>query len=313
MQTSGEALSQALAEPTGHDHDIYLRSYLDFCQLYNYPINPTESTLALYMVFITHCEGVAPENLVTYLAAISFRLRPYFPEVERTRKNRYIRAVMRGIKRMIENPVRRKEPITFSQLEDVARLYNNESNSYDDRLFLALLVTGFYGLLRMGELTDPNDPLLINRRKMIRRDSLILTDDSASFVLPACKTGRSFTKKRVSLQSNGSTSDPVAAITTYIRLRDERFQDSSWLWVTSDGIPPTRRWFLSRFHNHFETHREGHSMRAGGATWLAQQGVPFDAIRNAGRWSPSAFRNYEEKYSLLSFFIAAQVRQIAQE
>ncbi|KAF7763981.1 hypothetical protein Agabi119p4_8518 [Agaricus bisporus var. burnettii] len=197
-------------------------------------------------------------------------------------------------------------------MEDVAGIYNNESNSYDDRLFLALLVTGFFGLMRMGELTDPNDPLLINRRQTIRRDSLVLTDDSASFILPASKTGKTFTKKRVSVQSNGSTSDPVAAINTYVRLRDQQFQDSPWLWVASDGIPPTRRWFLSRFHIHFETHREGHSMRAGGATLLAQKGVPFDVIRNVGRWSPSTFRTYREKYSLLSSFIAAQAAQSAQ-
>ncbi|XP_006463340.1 hypothetical protein AGABI2DRAFT_179719 [Agaricus bisporus var. bisporus H97] len=290
MQASGEALSQALAEPTGHDHDTHIRSYLEFCQLHNYPITPTETTFARYIVFVAHYDGVAPDSLDTYLSGISFRLRPYFPDVEKVRKSRFIRNVIKGTKKMIENPVRRKQPITFSQLEDVAGIYNNESNSYDDRLFLALFVTGFFGLMRVGELTDPNDPLLINRRKTIRRDSLVLTDDSASFILPASKTGKTFTKKRVSVQSNGSTSDPVAAITTYVRLRDQQFQDSLWLWVTSDGVPPSRRWFLSRFHIHFETHREGHSMRAGGATLLAQKVRPRN-LGNVMKVScPNAFR-----------------------
>ncbi|KAF7763982.1 hypothetical protein Agabi119p4_8519 [Agaricus bisporus var. burnettii] len=182
-----ETLSQAIAEPTGHDYDTHLLSYLEFCQLYSLPITPTMTTFARYMVFITHFD-ITPESLETYLSGISFRLRAYFPEVDEIRNSRFIRDVSNGIKRKHENrDYQHKEPITFSQLENVAASCKNVNNSYDDRLFFALLVTGFFGLLRIGEFTDPNNPRLINRETTIRRDSLTSTQHSASFVLPASK------------------------------------------------------------------------------------------------------------------------------
>lgn len=192
-------------------------------------------------------------------------------------------------------------------IELCSRMVKNVNNSYDDRLFFALLVTGFFGLLRVGELTDPNNPRLINRETTIRRDSLTLTQHSASFVLPASKTDKVLTEHKVSVHSNKSSNDPVTAITLYVELRDQRFKDSPWLWVTSDGEPPTRRWFISRLQRHLCTNVGGYSMRAGGAAVLAKHGMNFDVIQDIGRWPDDAFRNYISKHPLLlDYYITSQ-------
>jgi hypothetical protein len=291
-----EALSHTIDRSTAQSYDSHLSSYLSFCRMHKLPTAPSTQTLARYIVYMSN--HISPKSLETYLSSISFWLRPYFPEISAIWNSPYIQSVMRGIKRMHGGPVHRKEPITFEQLNVLATHYSS-SMLYDDTLFLALISSGFFGLLRLGELTDSNDPRLVNRRKTIRRDSVCLTTSSVSFILPASKTDKFFAGNQVLLQSNSSANNPVTAVSNYLRLRDDRFPDIAWLWVTSAGSPPSRRWFLSRFHIHFDSRFGGHSMWAGGATLLAKHGVPFDIIQALGRWSSEAFKIYIRTHPLL--------------
>lgn len=188
-------------------------------------------------------------------------------------------------------PIRRKQPITFQQLNNIATLLH-DSNLLDDILFLSMLTTGFFALLRLGELTDPNDTRLRNRRKTTRRDSVISSSTSIRFILPCSKTDKFFHGNEVILHRNYAPNDPVVFFKRYLSLRDTSFPENSWLWLTSMGVPPTRRWFLSRFHLYFDARYGGHSLRAGGATLLASKGVSFDLIQALGRWSSETFRIY---------------------
>ncbi|GAA5965754.1 hypothetical protein JCM10213_004826, partial [Rhodosporidiobolus nylandii] len=57
----------------------------------------------------------------------------------------------------------------------------------------------------------------------------------------------------------------------------------------------------------------GHSLRSGGATWLAEQGVDFDTIRRCGRWRSSAFEIYIRRHpaALAAFQVEAAKRRDA--
>ncbi|KAF7763930.1 hypothetical protein Agabi119p4_8467 [Agaricus bisporus var. burnettii] len=233
---------------------------------------------------------ISPSSIDSYLSGIIFKLRQQYPRVTEIRNSDHIRLVLRGVKRRHGRPTSRKAPITFKQLEHLFSLF--PSASYDDRLFLAVISTAFFGLLRLGEVTDSNDSRLRDRRKTTRRDSLEITAEYASFILPASKTDKFFAGNQVLLRHNNRANDPVNALSAYVTLRDRLFPDVPWLWLTSQGCPPTRRWFLARFHLHFDAQFGGHSMRAGGATLLAQHGVPFEIIQAIGRWSSETFRIY---------------------
>jgi hypothetical protein len=283
-----EAVNHALDVSTNQAYDSHLQSYLAFCHLHHLPITPTCSTFARYMVYMS--KFIKPSSLNTYLSGIVHRLRAFFPNVGDIRNNDHLRDVLRGLHRQHGTTVSCKAPITFSDLNHVFTLY--QQRSFDDVLFLALLSVGFFGLLRLGEITDPNDQRLLNRRKTIRRHSLSFTDSTAEFILPASKTDRFFAGNIVLLKSNHNNNDPVAILRQYINHRDELFPASPWLWLTSQGQCPTRRWFLNRFHLHFDNNYGGHSLHAGGATLLAQHHVSFDVIQTLGRWSSDAFRIY---------------------
>lgn len=192
---------------------------------------------------------------------------------------------------MKNTPVSRKQPITFSQLNSVASQLQG-SSQIDNTLFLSLLTTGFFALLRLGELTDPNNQRLRNRRKTIRRDSVVSTSTSVQFILPASKTDKFFAGNQVIVHRNHSPNDPVSYFHRYLIICDTLFPNSQWLWLTSAGSPPTRKWFMTRFHLYFDACYGGHSLRAGGATLLAHKGISFDLIQALGRWSSEAFRIY---------------------
>ena len=58
------------------------------------------------------------------------------------------------------------------------------------------------------------------------------------------------------------------------------------------GAVPTRSFFILRLRQFFTSEVAGQSMRAGGATALAEAGVAPSIIQAAGRWASEAFLVY---------------------
>lgn len=92
---------------------------------------------------------------------------------------------------------------------------------------------------------------------------------------------------------------PVTALKDYISSRDRLHPSAPHLFLTQQGRPPTRSWFLKRFHLFFGNNKSGHSMRSGGASAMAQAGLPLDHIQDAGRWSSEAFKTYVRDHPIL--------------
>jgi len=61
----------------------------------------------------------------------------------------------------------------------------------------------------------------------------------------------------------------------------------------------TRSWFIRRLRHHFSSDVGGHSLRSGGATALAEAGVPPHIIQAIGRWASDAFQIYIRKHPVL--------------
>jgi hypothetical protein len=69
--------------------------------------------------------------------------------------------------------------------------------------------------------------------------------------------------------------------------------------LRSNGTIPTRSWFIHRLRQFFPNSIAGQSMRAGGATALAEAGTPPILIQAAGRWSSDTFNRYVRKSPFL--------------
>ena len=280
------ALGLAIDTSTLNSYSSALNSYLTFVRLHNLPVEPTPDTLSFFVVFMSH--HIEPRSVSSYLSGICQQLEPYFEHVRASRHTPLVARTMTGCLRLFSSPTTRKRALTLSDL------------ILDDLLFKAILLTGFFALMRLGELTFPNTKKLRNWRKVTKRSSVIVYADQYEFHLPSHKADRFFEGNRIIVKRQQySDINPLACFTDYLSSRDEAFPLSSPLWLTSRGTVPTRDFFISRLNRFFENDVAGQSMRAGGATSLAEHGVPPSLIQLIGRWSSDAFFIYIRKSPVL--------------
>ena len=189
-------------------------------------------------------------------------------------------------------PISRKEPLVIDDLRFLEQSFQR-SQLYDNHLFAALLFTGFHGLLRLGDMTFPDDPNIREWRKVTRRTSLSVDNHSYTFLLPSHKGDKFFEGNKVLIRPfNAQSVNPTPIFLRYLMSRDRLFSASSPLWLTSQGTVPTRAFFMTRFRLFFSKSYAGASMRAGGATHLALIGASSKIIRGIGRWTSKAWELY---------------------
>ena len=166
------------------------------------------------------------------------------------------------------------------------------STSFNDALFCAILLTGFHGLLCLGELTWPDKKSLQDYYKVILRNSVHINPKSFQFLLPGHKADRFFEGSCIIIQSTELGDNAWVPFTHYLTLCDCLFPLCAEQWLKSDGTIPTRTWFLNLLHKHLPDNIGGQSLCAGGATTLAEASVPSHMIQAIGRWSSAMFQIY---------------------
>ena len=172
-----------------------------------------------------------------------------------------------------------------------------------------MLITGFFGLLRLGELTFPNDTSLHNWKKATRRNTVRITDSQYEFLLPGHKANRFFKGNKIIILAKHFGLHPSKHFSDYIASRDHLHPIASALWLTEAGNVPTCSFFISCLGLFFGNDVAGQSMRAGGATTLAEHRVSPAIIQAAGRWASQAFLVYIRKNpALLQGFLYANAR-----
>lgn len=298
VQTRALALGNVIDQSSQHTYGSALNSYLHFTQIHNLPIDPTEDTLSFFIVYMSH--HIQPRSVKSYLSGIVSNLEPYFPHVRTIRHSQIVSRTLRGCIRMRSNPQTRKAALTTGDIKLALQRFPI-SKSYDNNLFIALLCTGFFGLLRLGSLTFPDDTKLRDWKKIIRRSSVILKTDSYEFLLNTEKNDKYFEGNKIIIKTNRLNIhiNPVPIFKQYLSARDNNFPLHSPLWLTSAGLVPTRNFFISKMRLIFDKNLAGQSMRAGGATFLAEHNIPSHLIQSAGRWSSDSFQRYIRKHPAL--------------
>jgi hypothetical protein len=290
------AIACAVEPSSASSYSSAVNSYFDFCSSHSLPVEPTPDTLSFFAVYMAH--HIKPKSVSSYLSGICNHLEPFFPDVRSHRRHWLVTKTLTGCRKMLPSTTSRKRPITRSELASVVHQYST-SNSFDDTLFLAILLTGFHGLLRLGELTWPDNSNLRDYRKVVMRSSVKIQPKSFQFTLPGHKADRLFEGSHVLIQSTDLDDDAWHPFTKFLAMRDRYFPLRAELWLKEDGSIPTRSWFLNRFRRHFSGNVGGHSLRAGGATALAEAGIPPHMIQSIGRWSSEAFQIYIRQHPVV--------------
>ena len=298
------ALGNVIDKSTLSNYSSALNSYLNFVKLHDFPVEPTPETLSFFTVYMSH--HINPRSVNTYLSGISQQLETHFPAVKAARNSTLVRRTLQGCMRMKGTATIRKRALTIDDLRLVLDHYR-DSSLHDDLLFLAMLLTGFFGLLRLGEMTFPNDASLQNWKKVTHHNTVKLQDSLYEFTLPGHKADRFFEGNRIIIPAERYTLRPLHHFSRYISSRDSLHPVASPLWLTASGTVPTRSFFIARLRLFFRKDVAGQSMSAGGATALAEHGVSPAIIQASGRWVSEAFLVYIRKNPTLlqGFFWAA--------
>lgn len=101
------------------------------------------------------------------------------------------------------------------------------------------------------------------------------------------------------IQHHDTTVDPLSHFKKYLSSCDRLFPFSSDLWLHADGSRPSRSFFHRRLKLFFNDDVAGQSMRSGGATSLAENGVAPNLIQAIGCWALSALQIYIRKKLVL--------------
>ena len=304
------ALGNAMDKSTLSNYSSALNSYLSFVKAHDLPVDPTDETLSFFTVYMSH--HINPRSVNTYLSGISQQLEPFFPGVRAARNSNLVRRTLQGCMRMHGKPTLRKRALTTDDLHTVVNHYQH-STSHDDLLFVAMLQSGFFGLLRLGELTFPDDVSLRNWKKVTRRNTVKISGSQYEFFLPGHKADRFFEGNRIIIMAKRFTHQPLTHFSKYLDSRDSKHPMASALWLTEAGLVPTRSFFMNRLRQFFAKDVGGQSMRAGGATVLAEHGVPPSIIQACGRWASEAFLIYIRKNpTLLQGLLHAQAHERAE-
>lgn len=266
-----------------------------FCKIHEFAIEPTADSFSFFIVFMAH--HIKPDSVASYLSGICSQLEPYFPNVRQTAGQPIVCKTMAGMRRLRGTEVRRRQPVSIDDIRQIASALR-ASTTHDDRLFLAMVMTAFFALMRSGELAWSDKVALQNERKISPRHSVRITDTAYEFLLTGHKGDRFFKGSRIVVQKLDAVEDLWAPFVAHLDSRDALYRYRPELWLRSDGTIPKYSWFTTRLTNYFtdsDRNIGGQSLRAGGATRLAELGTPTDIIQSAGRWSSEAFRIYIHK------------------
>ena len=286
------ALSNSIDQSTRKNYGSACNSYLTFVRIHNFPVEPTPETLSFFVVFMSH--HISPRSVRTYLSGLVNQLQPFFPDVHDARHSKLVTRTLDGCLKLHAEPTNRKQALS---LDDIAKVLTHYAGTldHDNLLFVALMLTAFFALHRLGELTFPDDASIRDWRKIIRRSSVTFHPNRYGYSLPSHKADREFEGSQVVVWGEQFGYPTLQHFTSYLKSRDAKFPLASPLWLTSAGRVPTRAFFIRRMRTFFPPELAGQSLRAGGTTMLAEKGCAPYLIQAAGRWSSKAFRIYIRK------------------
>jgi integrase len=270
---------------------------MDFCTAYSLKAFPaTAYAIRLYMAFLAEtCSGATIANYVT--AIRTFCQTNEIP-CDGIKDNYTISQSIKALKHLKPSTNRRpKEAITVRHLENIFKQL--DLNIRDHAGFWSMLTLGFYGLLRLGEITQHSDP-----RRHLTQKHIEYHPRGVILTLPASKTDQYFKGTKLFIKATYDITCPVAALKWMLK---SHFGDSVPLFQTSKGIP-TRGWFISFLKKvpPPSDHLSGHSLRRGGATFAASCGMTHDQIKQLGRWTSETFRIYLRNHPQLDALLRTE-------
>ncbi|XP_043961459.1 uncharacterized protein PB18E9.04c-like [Gambusia affinis] len=250
------------------------------------------------VAFLTHCfvnSGCKHSYIRSLLAGINFfnQLHQPTPSISLF-SSPVIKLLLKGFASQRPALPDDRKPITLPILRDLlVTISSSPYSPYLKSLLSSSFLLAFYGLLRLGEFTTPNN-LYVPSRDLAFSD-LKFHPDYYSLDLKHSKAKGACT---IFVARINGPFCPFLAMFKFALLRRKVSFPSEALFLTPEGNPMSTTWFLKHLrlllaainlpHKQFS----GHSFRIGAATSAAAQGISSTSLQQLGRWSSSAYSSY---------------------
>ena len=269
---------------------------MNFCELYHIsPLPLSETSICLFAAFLVH-QGLRAQSISTYLSALRhLQITAGLPSPQRSEWPR-LQYMLKGITRSQTASTRIRLPVTpgiMLKLQEVC--ISGRLSDYVSRLLWAACCLGYFGFLRSGEFTLPNQS---SPPSILASDLAVDSHHNPSIVqvhLRRAKTDPFGQGVSICVGKTGTPLCPVSALLNFMAVRP---QGEGPLFVHKDKSPLTRSQFVQltkralRLANVEAAGYSGHSFRIGAATAAAAAGVPAYFIKMLGRWQSDAYHTY---------------------
>ena len=180
-------------------------------------------------------------------------------------------------------------------LRQTNETFENSGQVYLSSLYQALFASAYYGLLRVGEITESNHTIKAQDVQIGENKQKIL------FILRSSKTHGKYNKPQlVKIRCQDAKNDfcPFILLKAYIAVRPEFIDENENFFVFRDRTPV----FPAQLNRVLRTvlktagfqekHYSVHGFRGGRSQDLAELKVPIPTLMRIGRWKSNAIYKY---------------------
>lgn len=215
-----------------------------------------------------------------------------FPAVDDHR----IRLLLKAAHKTESRPVATRKGFTLVHVHQLVKGLNRATIS--GAVLRGVILVGFWGLARLGELTLSNDhPDIFIRRK----DVLFNVENTHMKIrIRMAKTAEPGEDQFLRLSRQPNELDPISAITDILKLIPG--SDNDALFPEASLIGPIHR---ATVISHFGCLRplrgttfSAHSLRIRGASLRYHYNSSVESLQKAGRWKSSCYKRYIHRYDV---------------
>ena len=281
-------LCHSLATSTLSTYRSGFNSYKKFCSHFNKALFPLcSSTLELFVTYLAR--RLAFSSIKVYLCSIQYLsiINGFSERINSMHKLYY---VLRGVRLFLGSSRNRPRrlPLTIVQIRHIYRYTKLHLSRHDSAMFQAAISLAFFAMLRSSEFCSPGSHHTSSA-------TLLLSDISIQrdIMLVRIKQSKTDPFKEgcvVRVTAVKSSICPIRAMTRYLSLRRASngplFQFCNLTYLTRSGLSTLLSTVLPGININT------HSLRIGGASAAASNGLSDATIQVLGRWSSDAYRRY---------------------
>lgn len=249
-----------------------------------------DDQLAVFVAYMVEC-GDQSGTIESYLSGIKFMLNKDGIQIN-TRTAR-LRALIKACKYKNDRVIHRmpiSETLLVKLIKQLDLIFGKQP--FLAKLYRCMMVMGFYGMLRVGEMASGEHPVLardIHFNHRLKKVQIILRTskthglgNQAQYVKIDTNDSRVFLYNRKFC--------PYQVVVDYLEARGPRLNESDPFFVFIDNTPVKpyqMQAVLKRALSRFDLNPADfgvHSLRIGYATTLDHRHVSLDVIRRKGRW-----------------------------